>query len=379
MRRVALPRQVGSCQTLVTLGHAGSKTAAEPGIPAVHALHLADVVARFGVGRAALFRGLVDEARLSEPEGQLNVALVEKLVERARTLSHEPGLGVHFGLQMRVSAHGYLGFAAMAAPSLRASLSLAAQFAPTRTSALSLELVEDADAPQDPGPGTKRSRAEPKRAALVVRELADFGTARDVVLLALMVGLGQIGQALTGQALRGTVELALPAPAYATRLRLGEIAGQTMRFGRRQNRLLFDAELLDLPLQMADPVALQLALAQCERALDALGGAGIVSSVRARLAKRDRGFRSLPEVAEQLAMSPRTLKRRLAEQGLDFRTLLEEARHARALDLLRSTELSLDEIAERLGYSDVANFGRAFRRWAGTSPAARRKELGEGR
>lgn len=358
-----MPGQVGSCQSLVTLGQAVSKQTGEPGIPAVHALHLADVVERFGVTRAALFRGLLDEARLADPDGQLSVSVVQKLVERARELSREPGLGVLFGLQMQISAHGYLGFAAMAAPTMRAALQLASQFTPMRTTALALELVEDAI------PG-----ATPKQAALVIRELVDFGSARDVVILGLMVGLSQIGNTLTGRTLHGTAEIAMPAPSYAARLWRGQMATHEARFDATENRLLFDATQLDLPLQMADPVAMRLALAQCEAALDALGGAGTIASVRALLAKKDRGFRTLPEVAKRLSLSPRTLKRRLAEQGLDFRTLLEEERHTRAIQLL-ATELSLEEIAERLGYSDVANFGRAFRRWTGTTPAARRREL----
>lgn len=363
MRLARLRRQVGSCQSLVTLGHVVSKRATEPGIPAVHALHLAEVVERFGVSRAALFRDLVDEPRLADPDEQLGVPTVEELVERARQLSGEPGLGVLFGLQMRISAHGYLGFAAMAAPTMRAALQLASQFTPMRTTALALELVEDA------APG-----AEPKQAALVIRELAHFGSARDVVLIALLVGLAQLGNTLTGRELPGIIELALPTPAYAARLWRGQLSLQRVRFGALENRLLFDAALLDLPLTMADPVALQLALAQCEAALDALGGAGMVASVRALLAKKSRGFPTLPEVARRLSLSPRTLKRRLAERGVDFRMLLEEEQHARALQLL-ATELPLDEVAERLGYSDVANFGRAFRRWTGTTPAARRKQL----
>ncbi len=66
-------------------------------------------------------------------------------------------------------------------------------------------------------------------------------------------------------------------------------------------------------------------------------------------------------------MSKRTLTRKLTEQGTSYSRLLEEARCDRALELLRSA-LSLEQIAERLGYSDAANFGRAFRRWTSKSP-----------
>jgi AraC-like DNA-binding protein len=69
-------------------------------------------------------------------------------------------------------------------------------------------------------------------------------------------------------------------------------------------------------------------------------------------------------------MSMRTLKRRLAERDTSFSALLDEARREKATLLLRAGELTVDEIGQRLGYSDAANFGRAFRRWTGTSPKA---------
>ena len=113
---------------------------------------------------------------------------------------------------------------------------------------------------------------------------------------------------------------------------------------------VFDAALLDLPLPMADPAALRLAREQCERALDALGtGDGIVVGVRQALRVESRRLPFARRDAVRLGVSPRTLKRRLAESGTSYSALLEDERRARALLLLRSEALSVDEIALRLG------------------------------
>lgn len=332
--------------------------AADPSLPAVHALHLAALVRRWGISSAELFGPLgLREESLAEPDARLPIATVVVLVERARALTREPALGVHVGLQMRASVYGFLGFAAMSASTLREALALAIRFAPTVTDALALRLEADGDG-----------------AALVIEECADFSTARDVVVLALVLGLWQIGNALAGRELDGRVELALPLPDYAPRLaQLVPGAVPRARFGAPAHRMLLAAATLDAPLVMADPAALRLAREQCERALASLGAGDLVARVRAALPMGARGFRSLGEVAVALRVSPRTLKRRLAERGTAFSALLAEARRERALPLLRGGELSLEQVAERLGYSDVANFTRAFRQWTGTTPGAFRR------
>ncbi|WP_052000217.1 AraC-like transcriptional regulator QhpR [Caenispirillum salinarum] len=78
-------------------------------------------------------------------------------------------------------------------------------------------------------------------------------------------------------------------------------------------------------------------------------------------------------VAGALGMSRRTLRRRLEEEGITFQRLVDECRHSSAVAWLTRTDLSLSEIALRLGYSDQTAFSRAFTRWAGASPRAVRK------
>lgn len=325
--------------------------------PSSYALHVVELASRWGVpDRVVLGELAIDREQLADPAGTLTLAEAIGLVERTRIATREPALGFYLGLQMSASAHGYLGFAAMSAPTLRDALELAVQYAPIRTSFLSLRLDVAAES-----------------AALVVEELEELGAARDVVLIGLLVGVWQIGNALLGREVKeSTVDLTLPEPAYYARFRH---VSPRVRFQQPANRLVFDPALLGARLVSADPASLRLAQEQCARELDMCSARSpLVERVRRLVLRADAGVRSFEELAEALHVSPRTLRRRLAEAKVSFSELLDQVRRDRALLLLRSVELSTKEIAERVGYSDVANFMRAFRRWTGRTPAAYRRE-----
>jgi AraC-like DNA-binding protein len=320
-------------------------------LPGVHALHLMELVARWQVTPAEFLAGSnLTEASLSDPATRLPLLAFEHLIGRARVLTGEPGLGFHLGLSMRISAHGHLGFAAMTATTLRGALDIAARFAPTRSTAIALRLEEEGD-----------------RAFVVVEEKGAFGSARDVIITSLVVGIWQIGNALTGQSLRGGVDFGFPEPAYFARF--AALAPGPVRFDQPRHQLVFDKAILDLPLVLSDPAAQRLAREQCERELEAIGPrAAVVAGVRANLPREDGGFYPLPGIAKKMHMSVRTLKRKLEADGTTYSELLDEQRRGKAMLLLRRDDLAIEEIADRLGYSDAANFTRAFRRWTGTTP-----------
>jgi AraC-like DNA-binding protein len=183
-------------------------------------------------------------------------------------------------------------------------------------------------------------------------------------VLALIIGIWQLGQALTGKPLDGTAECAFAKPAYALP------DGNRLRFGRSSHRLVFATSILDLPLVSADVTATRLATTQLERELAAVIDAGLPGRIRSALGE---GLdRPLPEVAKQLHLSTRTLKRKLAEHGTTFSTIRDDLRRQRALLLLDNRGLSIGEIAGRLGYTELPNFTRAFRKWTGMTPLAYR-------
>ena len=182
-------------------------------------------------------------------------------------------------------------------------------------------------------------------ASLIVEERADLGNVRDIVVIArLASSLWTIALSLTGEDLKGTAEMSIPEPPYSARF---EHLVPPLTYGRPTSRIVLRAEALDVPLIMADPVALRLAREHCEKALDSISSGGrLVRTVRQLLSKPDGGFLDLEEVADAVHMSPSTLKRRLMLQGYSLSALLQEERRDRALLLLRSSALSIDDVAE---------------------------------
>jgi AraC-like DNA-binding protein len=85
------------------------------------------------------------------------------------------------------------------------------------------------------------------------------------------------------------------------------------------------------------------------------------------------GSISLEAAATRLGISRRTLQRRLNRHGVNFWTLVEERRFEIAAALLRETDLKVQEIAARMGYSTPSGFARAFAKWAGLSPTRFRR------
>jgi AraC-like DNA-binding protein len=89
-------------------------------------------------------------------------------------------------------------------------------------------------------------------------------------------------------------------------------------------------------------------------------------------------FAPIPESAARLlAISSRTLKRRLQESGASYQKLLDESRRRDNMHLLNDPSLSISTIAHRIGFQDPAHFTRAFRTWTGQSPSQFRARRGK--
>jgi len=322
-------------------------------LPGAYLRDLVDMVAMRKVSPDTLLDGLpVTLAELADPNTRLSLRLCDAIVKRAAQLTRDPTLAIQLGMRMRVSSHGFLGFAAMTASTVGEALELAVRFSAIRTSAIALSLVVEGDS-----------------ASLVITERVDFAqeglaSLREFLVLALVVGIRQLGTELTGQVPQGAAECAFPAPRWMP----SGVAEVT--FDRPVHRLVFAASLLNQKLVGADTVATRLAIEQCERELASTHDGELAARIRATL-EIDPST-TLPEVATKLRLSTRTLKRRLAEQHTTFSAIRDDLRRQRALLLVDNRGLSISEIAIKLGYTELPNFTRAFRKWTGVTPIAYR-------
>lgn len=321
-----------------------------------HVPHLVDVVKAWQVTGDELLAGsgLLSGA-LYEPTAKVSIPALVAMLERARHLTGQKALGAHIGLRTRATIYGHVGFAIMSARNVREAIEVSLPYGRLITTAFSL-----------------RFRTEKGQASLTLDEHADFGAARDTVILSSLIGMWQVSRHMTGRELTTTTaEFALPEPDYVKQL---TIPGLRFRFNRPAHRMVFDARSLELPYTMHDPVSLRLARDECERRLDTLGfDAGLSARVRGLLARPQGGLRTLEEVADALKRSPRTLKRQLAAQGERFSVLRDKELCERAMVLLRYREASHADVAAQLGYSDATAFERAFHRWTDLTPAAWRR------
>lgn len=147
-----------------------------------------------------------------------------------------------------------------------------------------------------------------------------------------------------------------------------------VRFNAERSGLVISSALLSQRLRTADPL-LHRMMSDRLRALADKGPASLLDRARQQLAT----MVLLPDcnaatLANRLGLSERTFFRRLADEGVTFQSLRDEACRHTAYELLAKTDRRAVDVATILGYSDPAAFTRAFRRWSGTTPAAWRTE-----
>ena len=148
-------------------------------------------------------------------------------------------------------------------------------------------------------------------------------------------------------------------------------------FGSTTDRMVFSSDWLVAPIPWANESLASFFDLYIEKLLPNLDQAHHISS-RARRAVRDilpKQTPTSPNIAKRLALSERSLRRRLRAEGTSLRVIVAEVRKELAEQLLAEGRTSTSEIAYLLGFSDLRSFDRAFKRWHGITPSAFRTSI----
>jgi AraC-like DNA-binding protein len=145
-----------------------------------------------------------------------------------------------------------------------------------------------------------------------------------------------------------------------------------LRFEQPRDELVFDRALLDQPLEGGFPALHRQAEYRAAQLLrQAPKRAGLTANIEEVYARQPQLIsQGIGAVAAALKLHPRTLQRRLREEGATFAEVHDRARYHAAISGLQAGITNLEELSERLGFSDRRSFTRAFKRWSGVSPSA---------
>ena len=149
-----------------------------------------------------------------------------------------------------------------------------------------------------------------------------------------------------------------------------------VRFGAESDQVVLSSETLDIPNRRADCYLFQTLQPFADEEIGAreVPGRSFREAVDNQIFRTlARGEPTIEAVSQALAVSARTLSRRLAQEGTTFPEVLTTLRRSLAAQYIQEPGLSIDQIGLLLGYSEIASFSHAFRRWTGVSPSAARR------
>lgn len=331
----------------------------EPCFPPGKIAAVVDAVAPLGLAASAVLAGTgLQPDQLRDPDTRTSTAQLYRVVSAAAALCPAPDLGWRIGQRLRITSYGLYGYALLCAPTLRAVLDQA-----IRNHVLANPLVPIALDETDQAVVW----VLPQRADLGLPGL-DERTYRLLIVMQMAIHHTLARDVMGADCLPARAGFAWPAsPADAA---AAQGFGCELRFGQPRNELHYPLRWLDRQPQMADPLSATQASRACARLVAELVDQRSMSHrVYAELMRSPGQFPGIEAIAEQLRMTGRTLRRHLQVEGTSYAELLSRVRRALAEDYLRSTRMSIEDIASALSYGDARTFRHAFVRWTGQPPS----------
>ncbi len=290
---------------------------------------------------------------VGDPHGFIACATFAGLLEAAAEATGDACFGLHFGERYNPKNVGPVTYLALNSPTFRDGFENIARYLLVHN-----EGARTSFAVSGPWAYFRHELTDPSIAP--PRQLTEYSLAVARNVLRLMAG---------SQWAPAEVWFAHPRPRDTAEH--ARVFAAPVAFGAATNAFVIEREFAERPVPTADERLYPILKRYLDRVLvEAPREDGLLAAVRRAVGESLRdGKPDLLRVARKLAMSQRTLQRRLREEGRDFKGLVDDTRHRFSLSYLRDRKHTLAEVACLLGYSEVSAFNRAFRRWTGATPS----------
>jgi len=274
-----------------------------------------------------------------------------------------PGLGLLDGQDMNLLDHGILGYAMFASATAREAIERHTKYQDIIGAVLKTNLIVDAES------------AHLRVVEISRPQLADTEEKLRYQTEQLFCLWNQHGAAF-GQNRQWLkrVDFSYPKPSYCKLY--SDFFQCPIYFDQPYSQISFDMDVLDQKLSFSNEDAAKLCDKQCSALLEELKDEeGVTGEVRKYLARNPGRTQSIQEMASRLAMSERTLSRKLAEEKTTYKTVVLNFRMEIAMGCLINKSMSLADVAYACGYTESSSFFRAFKRYFNKSPRKFRNDL----
>ncbi|WP_085308125.1 AraC family transcriptional regulator [Planktotalea arctica] len=328
---------------------------------AVTSLFVRKVVAAAGSGvnASSLLQSVgLDPDAKADPKAMVAATAYYDLLEKIAHDIDATDLPLRTGASMRCNDYGALGLAFKAAPTLLGSYSRVVRYARLWTSVVAYELKAD-----DQHTRFMLHRSGARRLGLRLSNEATLASAT------------AIGREVSQDGAFTPLEVHFSHPAPRVIAHHEAYFGCPVFFDSNHDALLISAESINRANTLGDAGITQFLQQHLDQELAQITGTKSLNErTKDTIARAlSEGLPKMEDVARNLGMSVRSLHRRLADDGMTFRTLTENTRQELAEGLLRDERYSIAEVAFLTGFSEQSSFNRAFKRWAGDTPATYRK------
>ncbi len=299
----------------------------------------------------------LDRATLENPDARIPIEQADALWQKAYELSGDPNLALHAIEVLPFGAYRVIDFLASSAPTVGAAFAKVSDYFPIIHEVVRLPYVV--------GDRHVTFAAEaPTRPSTITRPYAEYVLA--AVFLRTRIATNQRFPLMR-------VEFSHPRPAdISEHERIFECP---IRFGAETCQMVIARDVWDMPRTGGDPDLFSVLDTHARMLLEQLPSPDdIVGRVREAIEAELRGGDpKLESIARRLAMSPRTLQRRLRDQGVLFNDLLDTTRFRVARSYLAKRDVAGTEVAYLLGFAEQSSFNHAFKRWSGQTPTEYRR------